>query len=47
METANTIHEVVAIIDRSASMLGKENDTISGINSTFEVLKETKDSIET
>ena len=33
------IHEVVAIIDRSGSMSGKEDDTIGGINSTFEVLK--------
>lgn len=33
------IQEVVAIIDRSGSMLGKESDTIGGINSTFEVLK--------
>ena len=40
METANNIHEVVAIIDRSASMMGKEEDTITGINSTFQVLKE-------
>lgn len=43
METANAIHEVVAIIDRSGSMSGKEDDTIGGINSTFEVLKEDKD----
>ena len=43
MGTANAIHEVVAIIDRSGSMMGKEDDTIGGINSTFEVLKETKD----
>ena len=33
------IQEVVAIIDRSGSMTGKENDTIGGINSTFELLK--------
>jgi len=33
------IHEVIAIIDRSGSMAGKEDDTISGINSTFEILK--------
>ena len=45
METTNINHEVVAIIDRSASMLGKENDTIGGINSTFEILKESKDNI--
>ena len=37
------IHEVVAIIDRSGSMNGKEKDTIGGINSTFEVLKEEED----
>ena len=43
MESANAIHEVVAIIDRSGSMSGKEDDTIDGINSTFEVLKEDKD----
>ena len=43
MESANAIHEVVAIIDRSGSMSGKEDDTIGGINSTFEVLKEDKD----
>ena len=41
--TKKTIQEVVAIIDRSGSMMGKENDTIGGINSTFEVLRETKD----
>ena len=33
------IQEVVAIIDRSGSMMGKEEDTIGGINTTFEVLK--------
>tara|TARA_B100001142_G_C14279643_1_gene634343 strand:- start:126 stop:872 length:747 start_codon:yes stop_codon:yes gene_type:complete len=33
------IHHVVAIIDRSGSMAGKEEDTIGGINSTFEELK--------
>lgn len=33
------IQEVVAIIDRSGSMTGKESDTIGGINSTFQVLK--------
>jgi uncharacterized protein YegL len=36
-------HEVVAIIDRSGSMRGKEDDTIGGINSTIEVLKNDKD----
>jgi len=42
------IQEVVAIIDRSGSMSGKEDDTIGGINSTFEILKnslETNDKI--
>ena len=43
MENANIIHEEVAIIDRSASMMGKEDDTIGGINSTFEVLRNNKD----
>ena len=43
MENANIIHEVVAIIDRSGSMMGKEDDTIGGINSTFEVLRNNKD----
>ena len=43
-ESSHTIiQEVVAIIDRSGSMSGKEDDTIGGINSTFNVLKETKD----
>jgi len=36
------IHEVVAIIDRSGSMSGKEADTIGGINSTIEELKNNK-----
>ena len=43
MTTQKKIHEVVAIIDRSGSMNGKEEDTIGGINSTFEVLKEDPD----
>lgn len=34
------IQEVVAIIDRSGSMIGKEDDTINGINSTFKILKD-------
>ena len=38
------IHEVVAIIDRSGSMTGKEEDTIGGINTTLEVLREEEDS---
>ena len=33
------IQHVVAIIDRSGSMAGKEDDTIGGINTTFEELK--------
>lgn len=37
------IQEVVAIIDRSGSMSGKESDTIGGINSTIEELKSNKD----
>jgi len=36
------IQEVVAIIDRSGSMSGKESDTIGGINSTIEELKSDK-----
>ena len=36
------IQEVVAIIDRSGSMSGKEADTIGGINSTIEELKSNK-----
>ena len=34
------IQEVVAIIDRSGSMCGKEQDTIGGVNSSFEVIKQ-------
>jgi len=41
--TRNKIQEVVAIIDRSGSMSGKEADTIGGINSAFEVLREEKE----
>lgn len=37
------IQEVVAIIDRSGSMAGKEDDTIGGINTTLEVLKNDKE----
>lgn len=33
------IQHVVAIVDRSGSMAGKEEDTIGGINSTFKELK--------
>ena len=36
------IQEVVAIIDRSGSMMGKEEDTIGGINETFRILRESK-----
>jgi uncharacterized protein YegL len=36
------IQEVVAIIDRSGSMAGKEADTIGGINSTIQELKSNK-----
>jgi len=32
--------EVVAIIDRSGSMCGKEQDTIGGVNSSFEIIKQ-------
>ena len=32
--------EVVAIIDRSGSMCGKEEDTIGGVNSSLEVIKQ-------
>jgi uncharacterized protein YegL len=32
--------EVVAIIDRSGSMNGKEQDTIGGVNSSLEVIKQ-------
>ncbi len=38
----SVIQEVIALIDRSGSMSGKEDDTIGGINSTFEVLKKDK-----
>tara|TARA_B110001452_G_C15187836_1_gene412548 strand:+ start:301 stop:942 length:642 start_codon:yes stop_codon:yes gene_type:complete len=40
--TNSVIQEVIALIDRSGSMRGKEDDTIGGINSTFEVLKKDK-----
>lgn len=36
------IQEVVAIIDRSGSMAGKEKDTIGGINTTIDELKKNK-----
>ena len=41
--TQINIQEVAAIIDRSGSMMGKEDDTLGGINKTFEVLKEERD----
>ena len=37
------IQEVVAVVDRSASMIGKETDTIGGINSTIQELKNNKE----
>lgn len=36
------IQEVVALIDRSGSMTGKESDTIGGINATIDELKQNK-----
>jgi len=43
METINnkkmSIQEVAAVIDRSGSMRGKEEDTIGGINATIDELK--------
>jgi len=39
----NTIQEVVAVIDRSGSMQGKESDTIGGINATIDELKKNKE----
>ena len=39
MNTAN-IQEVVGIVDRSGSMIGKEEDTIGGINVMLKELKE-------
>lgn len=38
-----SIQEVIAIIDRSGSMNGKEEDTIGGINTTIEELKKNKE----
>jgi len=37
-----TIQEVVAVIDRSGSMRGKENDTVGGINAMLDELKSSK-----
>lgn len=39
IENTPNIHEVIALIDKSGSMHGKELDTIGGINSTFDVLR--------
>ena len=36
-------HHFILNIDRSGSMMGKEDDTLGGINSTFELLKQEKD----
>ena len=41
------IQEIVAIVDRSGSMAGKEEDTIGGVNITIEELKKNKMSTET
>jgi uncharacterized protein YegL len=37
---ASFIQEVVAIIDRSGSMSGKEADTVGGINSTLDIIRQ-------
>jgi uncharacterized protein YegL len=37
---ASFIQEVVAIIDRSGSMCGKEADTVGGINSTLDIIRQ-------
>jgi len=37
---ASFIQEVVAIIDRSGSMCGKEQDTVGGINSTLDIIRQ-------
>jgi len=37
-----TIQEVVAVIDRSSSMRGKEEDTVNGINTVISELKNSK-----
>lgn len=42
MSTNNYIQEICAVIDRSGSMIGKEDDTIGGINETFRLLRESK-----
>ena len=40
MASMSIIQEVVAIIDRSGSMSGKEADTVGGINSTLAIIKQ-------
>ena len=40
--TNSKIQEVVAIMDRSASMTGKVEDAVDGFNSTLEVLRQEK-----
>jgi len=40
MSSTSIIQEVVAIIDRSGSMSGKEADTVGGINSTLSIIKQ-------
>lgn len=37
--SVSVIQHVVALVDRSGSMAGKEDDTIGGINTTFDELK--------
>jgi uncharacterized protein YegL len=37
---ASFVQEVVAIIDRSGSMSGKEADTVGGINSTLDIIRQ-------
>ena len=37
---ASFIQEVVAIIDRSGSMSGKEADTVGGVNSTLNIIRQ-------
>tara|TARA_Y100000591_G_scaffold242534_1_gene213258 strand:+ start:1954 stop:2655 length:702 start_codon:yes stop_codon:yes gene_type:complete len=41
--TTKYVQEVCAVIDRSGSMAGKEADTVGGINSTFNVLRDSLD----
>ena len=37
-----TVQEVVAIVDRSGSMRGKETDTVGGINAAFDEIRKNK-----